>query len=71
MYPDIGVCGIDLAVAYNDTKKAWVVDMKKGGHELRHYLEDPDAADCMSGKQCVSLGLEIAQLRKNIEGIQF
>jgi hypothetical protein len=25
----------------------------------------------MAGKQCVSLGLEIAQLKKNIKGEQF
>jgi hypothetical protein len=30
-----------------------------------------DAERCMEGKQCVSLGLEIAQLRKNLEGKQF
>ena len=71
LYPDIGGCGIDLQVNYSDEKKAWMVDLKKGSHELRHYLEDPDAKDCMEGKQCVSLGLEIAQLKKNIEGKQY
>jgi len=71
LYPDVGACGMDLKVSYSDEKKAWVVDLKKGSHELRHYLEAPDAKDCMAGKQCVSLGLEIAQLRKNIEGKQY
>ena len=71
LYPDIGACGLDLKVNYSSEKKAWVVDLKKGGHELVHYLEDPDAEDCMAGKQCISLGLEIAQLRKNIEGQQY
>jgi hypothetical protein len=71
LYPDIGTCGIDLDVNYDEAKKTWVVDLKKGGHELKHYLEVPDADSCMEGKQCVSLGLEIAQLKKNIEGKQF
>lgn len=71
LYPDIGACGLDLQINYSKEKKAWVVDLKKDGHELQHYLEDPDAESCMEGKQCVSLGLEIAQLRKNIEGKQF
>jgi hypothetical protein len=31
----------------------------------------PDADACMEGKQCVSLGLEIAQLKKNIAGEQY
>ena len=71
LYPDIGACGLDLKVNYSKEKKAWIVDLKKGSHALQHYLEDPDAEDCMAGKQCVSLGLEIAQLRKNIEGQQY
>jgi hypothetical protein len=70
-YPDIGVCGLDIDVTHDDKKKVWVVDLKKEGHELQHHLAYPDAEDCMAGKQCVSLGLEIAQLKKNIEGKQF
>ena len=71
LYPDIGECGIALDVGFDDEKKAWTVDLKKNEHELRHYLELGDANDCMDGKQCVALGLEIAQLRKNIEGQQY
>ena len=71
LYPDIGVCGINLDVAYDEEKKAWMVHLEKGSHSLNHFLEDLDADRCLEGKQCVALGLEIAQLRKNIEGKQF
>jgi len=71
LYPDIGKCGIDIAVEYDKEKKIWVVDLKKANHELKHHLEIPDADACMEGKQCVSLGLEIDQLKKNIEGQQY
>lgn len=71
LYPEIGECGIGILVDYDQQKKIWMVDLKKGGHELKHHLEIPDADACMEGKQCVSLGLEIAQLRKNVEGQQF
>ncbi|MFH1217788.1 MAG: hypothetical protein V1706_14935 [Pseudomonadota bacterium] len=71
LYPDIGECGINVDVDFDDEKKCWVVDLKKERHELKHYLESPDAEACMEGKQCVSLGLEIAQLKKNIQGSQF
>jgi hypothetical protein len=47
------------------------VDLKKEGHELKHFLEPTDADACMQGKQCVSLGLEIAQMINNINGEQF
>lgn len=71
IYPDIGACGIDIDVTYDKEKKTWVVNLKKDTHELKHYLEVPEADSCMDGKECVSLGLEIAQLKKNIEGQQY
>ena len=66
MYPDIGECGIDLNVNYDDTEKAWVVDLKKDNHKLKTYLEPADADMCMTGKQCIGLGMQISQLRSNI-----
>jgi len=67
VYPGIGECGIDVDVDYDDSQKAWVVSLKKGGNSVKHYLEESDAALCMDGKQCVSLGLEIAQLKDTAE----
>jgi hypothetical protein len=70
LYPDIGECGIDVDVEYDENKKAWVVDLKKEKFELKTYLEDGDADKCMLGQQCVGLGIEIAQLRTNIERLK-
>jgi len=67
IYPDIGECGIDVDVEYNEDQKAWIVELKKDNHELKTYLENNDAELCMLNKQCVSLSIEIAQLRGNIE----
>lgn len=71
IYPEIGTCGIGITVDYDQEKNIWMIDLKKGSHELKHHLEIPDADACMEGTQCVSLGLEIAQLRKNVEGQQY
>lgn len=67
VFPEIGACGIDIMVDYDDNNKAWVVDLKKDKHELKTFLEESEAQQCMDGKQCVSLGLQIGQLRDNIE----
>lgn len=67
IFPEIGACGIDVKVDYDQGNKAWVVDLKKDSHQLKTFLEENEARQCMDGKQCVSLGLQIAQLRKNIE----
>lgn len=66
IYPDIGECGIDVNVDYDNEKKAWIVDLKKDRHELKTHLEPEDAETCMQGKQCVGLGIQIAQLKDNI-----
>jgi len=69
VFPDIGQCGIDVQVDFDQSKKAWVVDLEKDKHRLKTYLEPEDADLCMDGKQCVGLGLQIAQLRANIEKV--
>jgi hypothetical protein len=66
IYPDIGECGINVDVEYDKEKKAWVVDLKKDNHELKTYLEPEDADTCINGKQCIGLGIQIAQLKDNI-----
>ena len=66
IYPDVGACGIDVAVDFDGATNAWVVDLKKGNRQLKTFLEPEDAEKCMDGKQCIGLGLQIAQLRDNI-----
>lgn len=67
LYPEIGECGIDVDVEYDDTEMSWVVHLKHEKCELKTFLEDQDADLCLAGKQCVSLGIEIAQLIDNIQ----
>jgi hypothetical protein len=67
VFPDIGECGIDVQVDYDSGKEVWVVDLTKGEHHLKTFLEPDDARLCMEGKQCVGLGTQIGQLRTNIE----
>ena len=69
VFPDIGTCGIDVAVDYDTEKKAWAIDLKRGAQRLKTYLEPEDADTCMAGRQCIGLGLQIAQLRANIEKV--
>lgn len=67
IYPDIGQCGIDVDVAYDSEQKRWVVHLEKNDHRIKTYLEDGDAELCLMGRQCVSLGIEINQLRDTVE----
>jgi hypothetical protein len=67
IYPEVGECGIDVDVEYDEGQGAWVVELKKDEHQLKTHLETPDAHACMEGKQCVSLGMQISQLVSNIK----
>lgn len=67
VYPDIGKCGIDLDVAYDTEHSRWKVFLKKDNKSLETFLEAGDAELCMEGRQCVCLGIEISQLKDNIE----
>jgi hypothetical protein len=61
IYPELGTCDQDLAVAWDETNKAWAVDFEMKGEKVRHYLEDSDASACMLGRQCVGVGIEFGQ----------
>jgi hypothetical protein len=63
IYPDIGKWGIDLEVDYDESEQIWIVQLRKGDIELRTHLELQEAKSCMEGKQCVSLGLQVAELK--------
>lgn len=63
IYPDVGECGIDVRAEFDESENTWAVYLKKGNKEIKHYLPEEDADACMEGKQCVSLGLEIAQFK--------
>ncbi len=67
LYPDIGECGIDIEVEFDKTQSTWVVHLKKDNQKLKTFLEEGDAEKCMLGQKCVGLGIEIGQLRANIE----
>ncbi|MFC1534269.1 hypothetical protein ACFL7M_12985 [Thermodesulfobacteriota bacterium] len=69
IYPEIGECGIDIDVDWKEEKDTWVVNLKKDEHELTTHLEAEDADGCMDGKHCVPLGIQIAQLKANIENV--
>ena len=69
IYPEIGECGIEVKVNFDDAEDAYVVDLEKGEHHLKTFLEHKDADACMDGRQCVNLGVDIGQLKDRINQI--
>lgn len=68
MYPEIREKEIALSLNFSDEKNAFVVKLKKDGHELDTYLDKSDADECMNGVKCVHLGVKVAEFIKNFSG---
>jgi hypothetical protein len=67
VFPDAGVCGVDIDVEYDETAKAWAVEMHHGHHHLRTFIETEEADSCLAGKLCIPLGMQVAQLKRNFD----
>jgi len=67
IYPDIGKCGINLDVDYDEEKKSWVVHLEYKGKKIDHYLDEEDVKACLEGRQCIALGIQIAELKRVAE----
>ncbi|MFO7785053.1 MAG: hypothetical protein ACQET7_10815 [Thermodesulfobacteriota bacterium] len=69
IYPEVGECGMDVKVDFNENENAYVVHLEKGEHKLKTFLDQEDADTCMEGKQCVNLGVDIGQLKELINKV--
>ena len=67
MYPEVRQHGISLGLRFDEDKNAWVIKFKKDHHELETLLEKQDADECMDGKKCVHLGVQLGDLIDNFE----
>ena len=67
IYPEVGECGIDVDVDYDQAKEAWIVDLKAQGRRLKTHLEPEDVEACVQGRKCMALGTQIGQLVDNVK----
>ena len=66
VYSELGECGIDMNVKFEEQNNAWAVHLRRDGRELKTYLEIDETDTCIDKEKCIGLGLQIAQLRDNI-----
>ncbi len=67
IYPEILKHDIDFSLSFDARKDAYVLDFRKGKHELTTYLEKKDADECMANIKCVYLGVQVGQFIRNFE----
>ena len=67
MFPDVDKYQMDCDLTFDKGKNAYIIKLTKGEHVLTTHLDKPDADACMEGKECVHLGVQMAQFVKNFE----
>jgi hypothetical protein len=56
-----------VRVEFDSEQNRWTVYLKRDNQELKTFLEPGDAEKCVEGKQCVSLSIEVNQLKDSIQ----
>lgn len=67
LIPEAGRCGRDFQVEYDVDNHAWTVLLCEGGLRLKTFVEDIEADSCLTADRCIPLGLQIGQLKRNLE----
>ncbi len=69
LHPEIVQHAMNLSVSFDEAKNTYVLKFSRGGRELNTYLDKQDADECMGGKKCIHLGIQIAQFLADFEEI--
>ena len=69
LHPEIVQHALNLSVSFDEAKNTYVLTFSRGGRELNTYLDKQDADECMGGKKCIHLGVQIAQFLDDFEEI--
>ncbi len=69
LHPEIVQHALNLSVIFDEANKAYVLKFSRGGRELDTFLDKQDADECMEGKKCIHLGVQISQFIDDFEEI--
>lgn len=69
LHPEIVQHALNLSVTFDEAKNAYVLKFSRGGRELNTYLNRQDADECIEGKKCIHLGVQIAEFLADFEDI--
>ena len=68
-HPEIERNNIDLNITYDQPAARYAIKLSKSGESVGAYLDQKDADDCLSGKKCVNLAVQVTQLIAELEDL--
>jgi len=61
IYPEIEKNNIQISCYYDEKTEAWVVAFEHEDHSLETHLDKKDVEDCLAGKKCVHMGVQVGR----------
>jgi hypothetical protein len=68
-HPEIEQNNLDLNVNYDEAEDRYLVKLSKSGETVGAYLDQKDVDDCLEGKKCVNLAVQVTQLIAELEDL--
>jgi len=69
VYPDMGVCGIDMDADFDAKEGRWAVKLRKAGKELKVFLEPGEGELCLEGTKCLNFVMQINELKDAVDSM--
>ena len=68
-HPELDRNGVNLSVDWDAAGKRFALKLSKAGKEVGAYLDQKDADECMAGKKCLNLAVQVTQLLAELEDL--
>jgi hypothetical protein len=69
IHPEIVQHALNLSVTFDAAQNAYVLTFERSGKELKTYMDKSDADECLEGKKCIHLGVQLAEFIADFEEI--
>jgi|WetSurMetagenome_2_1015567.scaffolds.fasta_scaffold186204_3 hypothetical protein len=68
-HPEISRNNLNLNVTYEEVGDRYLIKLSKAGEVVGSYMDQKDADDCLAGKKCVNLAVQVTQLIAELEDL--
>jgi hypothetical protein len=68
-HPEIERNNVELSVSWDEAGQGYALKLTKAGESVGAYLDLKDAGDCLAGKKCVNLAVQVTQLLAELEDL--
>jgi hypothetical protein len=68
-HPEIEQNNLDLSVTYEKAEDRYLIKLSKSRETVGAHLAEKDADECLEGKKCVNLAVQVTQMIAELEDL--